>query len=90
MRLVFLYSELMPDRVAVFRMLVKLYAAEVHVVYWDHHGRKTPYTMDAIDGVTLYKRSEYGFARIYQLLGTVNPDAIYVVGWMDHTYLPEL
>lgn len=86
MRIVFLYSELMPNVIIVLKALVKSYLAEIHVVYWDHK-KKTPYMVDTIEGVTFYEKSKYGFREIKNLLADINPDAIYVVGWMDYTYL---
>lgn len=76
----------MPNLISVFRALIKQYSADIHVVYWDNR-KKTPYIPDIIRGVTFYKRSEYGFNKIIQLVDNINPDSIYVVGWMDYTYL---
>lgn len=89
MTIVFLYSELMPNLLILFKALIRAYSAQIHVVYWDHR-KKTPFVPGAIDGVTFYKRSAYGYKEIKDLMASLQPDAIYVVGWMDYTYLRVL
>ena len=86
MKVVFLYSEPMPNVITVIKALIRIYSAEIHVVYWDRK-KQTPFTVNGIDGVTFYERSKYGFDDIKKLINKVCPNAIYVVGWMDYTYL---
>jgi len=86
MNIVFLYAELMPNLISVIKTLITTYSAQVHIVYWDLK-KRTPYVPDAIEGLTLYKRSQHGFREIKRVLADLNPDAIYVVGWMDYAYL---
>lgn len=87
MNIVFLYSELMPNLMPVFRSLIETYCAQIHVVYWDHR-KKTPYTPEPLDGLTLYRRSEHGYREIRRVVADIRPNIIYVAGWMDRTYLP--
>lgn len=86
MNIVFLYSELMPNLIPVFKVLIYEYSADIHVVYWDYK-KKTPYVPVGMRGLTLYPRSEYGCKEIQQLLRNVGPDLIYAAGWMDYAYL---
>jgi glycosyltransferase involved in cell wall biosynthesis len=86
MKFLFLYAELMPNLISVLRTLIEQYSADIHVVYWDNR-KKTPYIPATIKGINFYKRSEYGFKKIINLVENIKPDSIYVVGWMDYTYL---
>jgi glycosyltransferase involved in cell wall biosynthesis len=86
MKIVFLYSELMPNLLIVIRALVENHSAQVHIVYWDHR-RRTPYEPEPMKGVTYHRRSQHGVRDLRRLLGSIGPDAIYIVGWMDRAYL---
>jgi glycosyltransferase involved in cell wall biosynthesis len=84
MKILFLYAELMPNLMPLFRALVGNYNAQIHVAHWVHK-KKTPYTPDNIPGVYYYPKSDYGALR--NSLSGLNPDLIYVSGWMDLDYL---
>lgn len=86
MRIIFLYSELMPNAVRLFETLVEMYEADVHVVYWDNN-KRTPYQADTNSGINYYRRSEFNYKTLRALLKTVAPDCVYVAGWMDALYL---
>tara|TARA_B100000780_G_scaffold66700_1_gene43961 strand:+ start:13056 stop:14066 length:1011 start_codon:yes stop_codon:yes gene_type:complete len=70
----------------IFEEYVNRFNAEVHVLYWDKNKLK-PYEPKVITNVTYYKRSEYSNSNLLNLANKVNPDIIYVSGWMDKGYL---
>ena len=86
MKILYLYAELSPYLRPVFEAYIKTYGIELHVVYWDHI-KLTPYEPAIMDGVTYYKRTEYKLTKLKQLAQEIEPDLIYVVGWMDMDYL---
>lgn len=58
----------------------------MHVVHWDHR-KLTPYRPPEVDGVTYYSRSAYDRRRLMDLVRDIDPDIVYVSGWMDRDYL---
>ncbi len=86
MKILYLYAELSPYLRPVFETYINTYGVELHVVHWDH-SKLTPYQPAIMGGVTYYKRTEYNLAKLSQLTQEIDPDLIYVVGWMDMDYL---
>lgn len=86
MKITFLYSELMPNAVTMFKALVELYGADVHVVYWDQN-KRTPYQPNTHVKISYHRRSEHNYATLKGLLTRIDSDCVYVVGWMDALYL---
>lgn len=86
MTILYLYSELMGYQMPVFREYVASYNAKVHVVHWDHK-KLTPYEPALIEGVTYYKRSAHTKKTLLTLAEELQPDVVYVSGWMDMDYL---
>lgn len=87
MKLLFLYSEIGPYNIPVFKCLTQFHGARVHVISWDHK-KLTPFVPPRVENVFYYKRSHYSTEQIYELAQKINPDIIYVSGWMDKGYLP--
>ncbi|MCD6298836.1 MAG: glycosyltransferase [Deltaproteobacteria bacterium] len=87
MKILFLYSEIGPYNIPIFRSLTQTYGASVHVVHWDHKKLK-PFVPPPVDNVFYYKRSQYSAEQIYELAQSIDPVIIYVSGWMDKGYLP--
>jgi glycosyltransferase involved in cell wall biosynthesis len=86
MKILYLYSELVGYQISILKEYVEKYNADVHVMSWDKKKIK-PYIPEAIDGVSYYKRSEYTREQILSLAFRINPDIIYISGWMDKDYL---
>ncbi|WP_041245362.1 glycosyltransferase [Geotalea uraniireducens] len=86
MKILYLYSEVMPYNIPVFEKYVQKYNAEVHVVHWDHK-KLTPYKLPKLDNVIYYNRSDYTKHQLKQLANKVKPDIVYISGWMDKDYL---
>lgn len=79
----------MPNLITLLKAIVKISNAEIHVVYWDHK-KKTPYRPPEIEKIFYYKRSEYNYKKIRQLLQLIEPKAIYIAGWMDYSYVASV
>jgi glycosyltransferase involved in cell wall biosynthesis len=86
MKILYLYSELSPYLQPIFQALVNTYGAELHVVHWDY-SKLTPYKPYPMDKVYYYNRSEHDLSKLKKLRGLINPDLIFVAGWMDIDYL---
>lgn len=86
MKILYLYAELMGYQIPVFKEYVVSYQAEVHVIHWDNK-KLTPYVPPVLSGVNYYKRSEYNTSSLKELVININPDIVYVSGWMDKGYL---
>lgn len=83
-----LYSELMPDRVAVFRKLAQIYNLTVHVVCWDGRKKNTPFEAQPSEQLVIHRRSEFDVDALHRLAARLSPKILYVAGWMDRGYLP--
>ena len=88
MKILYLYSEIMPYQMEVFKYLVKLGKAEIAVVHWDaSDSRLTPYSPDGVNKVNFYPRSKYDNDALSKFSLKYNPDIVYVSGWQDFGYL---
>jgi glycosyltransferase involved in cell wall biosynthesis len=87
MKILYLYSEIMPYNIPVLEEFVNEFKADVHVVHWDQK-KLTPYKLPANLHVTFYRRSELNRPQLSELAININPDVIFVSGWMDKGYLP--
>ena len=87
MNILYLYSEIGPYNIPIFRCLTEKHKAVIHVIHWDHK-RLKPYVPKPLPNVFYHARSHFSAKMIYQLACGVKPALIYVVGWMDIGYLP--
>lgn len=85
MNILYFYSQMVPSWIPVFKELVKL-GHSITVVHWDHK-KKTPYYVPTIKGVNFLNRSDFDFQSLLSLYFEVDPDLIFVSGWMDLDYL---
>jgi len=85
-KILYLYADLMGYQIPVFKEYVDKYKAEVHVVYWDQQ-KKTPYKPPLFDNITYYKRSGFLKNQLIDFVSSLNPDIVYISGWMDKGYL---
>jgi len=86
LKILYLYSELIGYQIPIFEVYVRDYNAKVHVVSWDKNKLK-PYNHPLVEGVSFYKRSKYSRSELLELTKIINPDIVYVSGWMDKDYL---
>ena len=89
MNILYLYSELGPYNIPVLRLLVEKYNVTVHVVSWDVKKLK-PYSPPEIEGIKYYNRSNFSSLGILELCKSIDPDIVYVSGWMDKGYFSSL
>jgi len=86
MKILYLYAELMGYLIPVFKELSTYYNAQVHVVHWDHK-KLTPYVPPTLANVNYYNKSELSFRQLEKLAEKINPDIVYISGWLDKEYL---
>jgi glycosyltransferase involved in cell wall biosynthesis len=86
MKILYLYAELVGYQIPIFEVYVKKYFGEVHVISWDKKKLK-PYIPPKINKVTYYHRSEYSNNQLLILATKIDPDIIYISGWMDKGYM---
>lgn len=72
--------------IPVFKEFVSRYDSEVHVIHWDHK-RQTPFVTPNIEGVNFYRRVDFSSKELQDFVFSINPDIIYISGWMDIGYL---
>lgn len=83
---VYLYSELMPYQVNVLNTLMDKYNCRITVFCWDKK-RYTPFFFDSSHKINVIKRSEVNVKEMIEKIEAINPDIIYISGWMDFGYL---
>ena len=86
MKILYLYSEVMGYNVAVFEQLVLAYGATVDVVHWNKN-KLTPYIAPLAAGVQYHERSTFHTKQLVEFSLNLQPDLVYVSGWMDAGYL---
>lgn len=86
MKVLFLYSELAGYFLSGVEKLIALYGAEAHIVRWPLNP-EAPFQFGEMEGVTWYERNDYDDAGLKELCLGLNPDVVYVVGWMDNGYV---
>jgi glycosyltransferase involved in cell wall biosynthesis len=86
MKILYLYSEVMGYNVAVFEQLVLQYGATVDVVHWNNN-KLTPYVAPDMTGVQYHERSRFNTKQLIEFSLKLQPDLVYISGWMDAGYL---
>ena len=86
MKILYLYSELMGYQIPIFNEYVTNYNAEVHVIHWDHK-KLTPYLPPDADNIFYHNRSAFTVKQLKEFVGSIQPDIVYISGWMDKGYL---
>jgi len=86
MKILYLYSELMGYQMPIFKEYVNKYNAEVHVIHWDHK-KLTPYKPPVYKNISYYSRSTFSLKHLKEFVVDLNPDIVYISGWMDKGYL---
>lgn len=76
----------MPYNMACFRQLVHHFNVEIHLVQWKAQ-KLTPYVVEDLPGIITYDRESFSKDRLLSLAENINPDLIFVSGWMDKGYL---
>jgi glycosyltransferase involved in cell wall biosynthesis len=84
MKILYLYAEVMGYTMATIRAL-SARGVQVHLVHWDHR-RLTPFVVEPLSDVIMYKRSGLSTPAMIALAGKIRPSVIVVSGWMDEGY----
>lgn len=86
MKVLVLYSEIAGYLVACVRRFADLHAAEVHVVRWPINP-EAPFRFSDHPGIVYHERNDFDTQGLLDLAKSVNPDAVYISGWIDKPYL---
>lgn len=87
MKVLVLYSEIAGYFLACIKAFVENTGAEVHIVRWPIHP-DAPFRFTEIPGVTFYERKDFTDDGLKEFAQKLNPDVVYLTGWMDKAYLP--
>jgi glycosyltransferase involved in cell wall biosynthesis len=72
--------------IAVLKEYADKYSAEVHVIHWDHK-KLTPFKLSANNNIYYYNRSDFSTKQLKEFVIKIQPDIVYISGWMDKGYL---
>jgi glycosyltransferase involved in cell wall biosynthesis len=86
MKVLVLYSEIAGYFIAGVRRYVALSGATVHVVRWPINP-EAPFQFPEEPGIVYHERAELDDAALLRLAMDLDPDALYVSGWIDKGYL---
>ena len=86
MKILFLYSEVAAYFLACAEALHLEYGCEVHIVRWPINP-EAPFQFREYQGVTFYERDQLNDHDLIELYKTIQPELVYVSGWMDKGYL---
>jgi glycosyltransferase involved in cell wall biosynthesis len=85
-KIVFLYTELATYFLACVEALLKTNKAEIHIIHWEINA-EAPFLFSIPAEVKTYKRNNYNEKQLQGLVDSIDPDLIYVSGWIDKEYL---
>ncbi|TAN12874.1 MAG: glycosyltransferase [Chitinophagaceae bacterium] len=85
-KILYLYAELASYPIAIMKELINEYDAEIIVISWDEN-RQTPYKPPLCEGITYFKKSDFSTSTLIEFSINLNPDMIYISGWMDKMYI---
>ena len=86
MKILVLYSEMAGYFLACVRHHVANYQGEFHIVRWPVNP-EAPFKFEDGPGITYYERESLDNAGLMELAQKINPDLVYVAGWIDKPYL---
>ncbi|MEO1452075.1 MAG: glycosyltransferase, partial [Bacteroidota bacterium] len=84
MRILILYSELAGYNLPCLQALASR-ETDIHLVRWPVN-KEAPFDFGDIPGITVYERDAFDTAGLLGLAEQVQPQAMYVAGWMDKGY----
>ncbi len=84
-RVLFLYTEAAPYLIACLQRLAGDHAVDVHLVRWPVNN-EAPFNFDA-DHIHVQQRDRDRNDELIQFVKALLPDAIFISGWVDRTYL---
>lgn len=86
MKVLVLYSEIAGYFIACVRQYLEEYGGEVHVVRWPIHP-EAPFKFSDLPGLHYHERREYDTPGLLKLAKEIDPDVLYISGWIDKPYL---
>ena len=86
MNVLFLYSEVAAYSLACAEALHVHHGYQIHIVRWPVH-QDAPFKFRAYKGITFYERSEMEADDIFTLYQKLQPQWVYVSGWLDKAYV---
>lgn len=86
MKVLVLYSEIAGYFVSCIKRFAELHDAEVHVVRWPINA-EAPFRFSDHPRIFYYERKDFDTAGLLQLAHSIQPDALYISGWIDKPYL---
>ena len=84
-RVLFLYTELAGYFLTAVRVFAERYDVDVHIVRWPVHA-DAPFTFDLSGWAHPYERNALDAAGLLALAERLDPDFVYVAGWIDKGY----
>jgi glycosyltransferase involved in cell wall biosynthesis len=85
-KIVFLYTELATYFLACIEALSKTEIADIHIIHWEVN-TEAPFQFSIPTEIKTYKRHSLNDGELKELVSKIDPDLIYVSGWMDKGYL---
>lgn len=85
-QILYLYSEIQGHNLPVLERLASFHGASVDVVRWNRD-KLTPFTPADMRGVRFHERSGFDERQLIDFALGLNPQLVYVSGWMDRGYL---
>ncbi len=85
-QILYLYSEIQGHNLPVLARLASFHGAAVDVVRWTRD-TLTPFNPADMPGVRFHERSAFSESRLTDFALGLNPQLVYVSGWMDRDYL---
>lgn len=86
MKILVLYSEMAGYFLACIRRYAEIHQAEIHIVRWKVNA-EAPFDFEGEKGITWYERDDYDAGGLITLGQKIQPDLVYVTGWIDKAYL---
>jgi glycosyltransferase involved in cell wall biosynthesis len=86
MKVLVLYSEIAGYFVSCVKRFVELHGATVHIVRWPINP-EAPFKFSDDPGIVYHERNDFDAAGLLRLATEINPDALYISGWIDKPYL---
>ena len=86
MKILVLYSEMAGYFLACIRRYAELYPAKIHIVRWKVNA-EAPFEFQEQDDIQWYAREDFDANQLVELGKTIQPDLVYVTGWIDKAYL---
>lgn len=84
MRILILYSELAGYNLPCFQALAAK-GAEIHLIRWPVNA-EAPFSFEDLPEVNFYAREDFDTEQLLALADQIQPEAMYVAGWMDKGY----